>query len=149
MKVVICGSRDFTDGEAMFRWLDKFHAQRPITLVIEGGQRKWDTAARKHIGGADFWANQWAKARGIECQTVEAEWNNLSLPGQQRWYSNGRKINLGAGPIRNKRMATEFGATACISFGGGRGTASMEFEAKLAGLELIDVTADMLREVTA
>lgn len=147
MKVVICGSRDFTDGEAMFRWLDRFHTTRPITLVIEGGQRKWDKVDRKYIGGADFWAHQWAKARGIEVITVKADWDSLSVPGQQKMGANGKLYNSEAGPRRNRKMATEFGATHCISFGGGCGTASMEFEAKLVGLELIDVTRDMLDEV--
>jgi len=149
MKVVICGSRDFTDGEAMFRWLDRFHSTRPISLVIEGGQRKWDKSTRRYIGGVDLFANQWATARGIKVETVKADWNDLSVPGQQRHYHDGRKINLAAGPKRNQRMATEFGATACIAFPGGRGTYSMIFEAKLAGLEVIDVTFDMLAEVPA
>lgn len=149
MKVVICGSRDFTDSEAIFRWLDRFHSKRPISLVIEGGQRKWDKATRRHIGGVDLFANQWATARGIKVETVKADWNDLSQGGQQRWYGDGRKIDLSAGPRRNRKMATEFGATACIAFPGGRGTYSMTFEAHLAGLEVIEVSQEMLAEVAA
>ncbi len=149
MKVVICGSRDFTDREAMFRWLDRFHAQHQVTLVVEGGQRKWDREARRYVGGADFFAHEWAVTRGIQVETVKADWDDLSAPGQQKMGVNGKRFNSAAGPRRNKRMATEFGATHCLSFGGGRGTASMEVEAELAGLALIDVTPEMLREVMA
>ncbi len=149
MRVVISGGRDFTDRDVIFAWLDRFHAETPITAVIEGGQRKWDKKERRHIGGIDFFAHEWAKARGIEVITVEANWNDLSQGGQQRWYSNGRKIDLSAGPRRNAKMAREFGATKLLAFPGGRGTGSMIWEAKLAGLDILEITHDMLDEVRA
>lgn len=115
MKIVICGSRDFTDGEAMFRWLDMFHAGKefkcgyktmtgsPIDLVIEGGQRKWCKETRSYIGGADFWANEWAKSRGVEVVTVKADWGDTSGPRRKQFRQDGSTFNAGAGPIRNKK----------------------------------------------
>lgn len=54
----------------------------------------------------------------------------------------------GLDPSEIKKMATEFGATHCLGFGGGKGTASMEYEAHFAGLTVIQVTHEMLREVS-
>lgn len=144
MRAVVCGSRDAVSPEVVFDFLDSIHAVTPIELVIEGGQRKWKD--RKIIGGVDWFANQWAKARGVELRTVEARWSDLSIPGVIRTQPNGQKINLGAGPARNREMANDHGATYCIAFWGGRGTASMVNEAKSAGLIIIEAPNDRIQE---
>jgi hypothetical protein len=87
MKVIVCGGRDWTDGEFVFCQLD---AIRPaITKVIEGGQRTWDKDKRRTVGGVDFWAWTWAFSRSIERHTEYAAW---------------RRYGKAAGPRRNQAM---------------------------------------------
>lgn len=144
MKAVVCGSRDTVEPDAIFDFLDSIHAVTPIELIIEGGQRTWKD--RKIVGGVDWFANQWAKARGVPVKTVEARWNDLTIPGVIRVDGRGRKTNLGAGPARNREMANDHGATHCIAFWGGRGTASMVNEAKTACLTIIEAPNDRALE---
>jgi YspA, cpYpsA-related SLOG family len=37
MRVLVCGGRDFSDAEWLFRELDRIHALTPISCIIEGG----------------------------------------------------------------------------------------------------------------
>lgn len=71
MKALVCGSGDLTDGDFVFRELDRIDAERRITLVVEGGQRTYDVG-RRTVGGADFHAHRWAveRARMTERSTV-------------------------------------------------------------------------------
>lgn len=55
MRVIICGGRDFVDYSYAFRMLNELHREKPITHVIEGGQRTRDKHTREIIGGADYW----------------------------------------------------------------------------------------------
>lgn len=73
MKLLACGGRAFNDCDFVFATLDRIHSQRPITLLIEGGQT-----------GADTWARQWAMSRGVPRETERAEW---------RKYKTGRRTD--------------------------------------------------------
>jgi hypothetical protein len=123
MKVIICGGRDFTDRGHAFRTLNKLHAERPITCVIEGAQRTRDKHTREIIGGADYWGMRWAKRNTIPCITVKADWD---------------KHGNAAGPIRNNKMA-EMKPDLVIAFKGGNGTADMVAKAKKAGIEVMEI----------
>jgi len=61
MRTLICGSRDFLDGQAAFRFLDSLRTQP--TLVISGAAR-----------GADTIARAWAIHRKIPLQEYPADW---------------------------------------------------------------------------
>lgn len=80
-----------------------------ISEVVTGGCR-----------GVDQHAKAWAKSRGIPGQEILPDWENLGLS---------------AGPRRNRQMALI--ARQCVLFPGGRGTASMEAEARKLGLRII------------
>jgi hypothetical protein len=123
MRVIVCGGRGFTDSKSLFARLD---AIETIECVIEGGQRTRDPKTKEIIGGADYWANQWARSRRVQCITVNAEW----------------KIDgLMAGPIRNSRMLRDYGKVdAVVSFPGGKGTADMKRQALLSGVKIIEAT---------
>lgn len=71
--------------------------------------------------GADYWAHQWALARGKPTIRVHAE-----------WQAKGRA----AGPIRNQLMLDEHTPDALVAFPGGRGTADMVRRATAAGLKM-------------
>lgn len=97
MIVVIAGGRDYLPTQADVVWLDQMHEKLRITKVISGG-----------ANGADLLGENWSKARKIELEVVQAEWN---------------KHGNAAGPIRNIKMGAI--ADALLVFPGGRGTAHM------------------------
>jgi hypothetical protein len=80
MRVLVCGSRGFTNQEYLFGVLDALRSPgvTQLTTIVEG------CASR----GADKMAEQWAQARGIEIEHYPADW----------------KTGKGAGFSRNKRM---------------------------------------------
>ena len=114
MKVIVCGGRSFAGKDLMFSWLDKFHAEHVVDLVLEGGQT-----------GADSMAKEWAKSRGILVVEEAAEWDRF-----------GRS----AGPIRNQKMIDRYRPDAVIAFAGNRGTKDMRRRAESAGLTIYKVT---------
>lgn len=125
MKIIVCGGRDFTDHVFLFETLDALHKERPITLVIEGGQRT-RTASQGHqiVGGADYWGMRWAKRCNIPFVTVRAEW---------KIHGNA------AGPIRNQQMLNDHKPDVVVAFPGGDGTADMVHKAKKYNTEVIEV----------
>lgn len=88
MKVLVCGSRTFSDREAIeavlngLWWPDLNASQPRLLTIIEGGAL-----------GADTIAGEWADATaGVERRRFLADW---------------RTHNRSAGPIRNQRMLEE------------------------------------------
>ena len=110
MRLLICGSRDWTDGDLILRELS---ALRGIEVVNEGGAPGVDTLAQ----GA-------AEHLGIPV-----------LPFPADWEKHGRA----AGPLRNQRMLDEGKPDLILAFVDGletrRGTADMVSRARLAGVE--------------
>ena len=98
-RLLVCGNRDFEDDRFVCTTLDRIHARRRITQLIEGGQT-----------GADRLAREWAQLRGVPCKTYEADWNQF-----------GRS----AGPRRNARMLREGRPDGCVAFPGESGTWDM------------------------
>lgn len=84
--VIVTGSRDWADEEAIYRALDDSCA----SLVIEGGAR-----------GADAIARQWAKETGTKNRTFHAN-----------WLKYGRR----AGPLRNKLMLNAYPDAIVLAF---------------------------------
>ena len=111
MKVLVCGGSEFGDWTLLRGTLDE--VQPRITLVISGGAR-----------GADSFAIQWARQRGIACAVFMANWDHY-----------GRA----AGPVRNGWMV-EFGKPdLVIAFPGGLGTANMIKQARQAGIPVKEI----------
>ena len=106
--IIVCGGRAYDDSDAAFDALDRFHAAKPVSLVVQGG-----------APGADLLAKTWARSRGLPCQEERADWNK-----------HGRK----AGPIRNQHMLKTWRPQAVVAFPGGAGTAHMKRIAKEAGV---------------
>jgi YspA, cpYpsA-related SLOG family len=79
VKLLVCGSRDYTDIDKVYHVLDAELARvGPALLIISGGAR-----------GADTIAHQWATDRKVDHLILYAKWE---VEGK------------GAGPIRNRRM---------------------------------------------
>lgn len=104
MKILVCGGRDFTDRDFVFKTLDRVLATRDIEALVHGDAR-----------GADRLAGDWAAVWGIEVKAYPAEWDRLG------------KV---AGFIRNQKMLGEELPEVVIAFPGGRGTADMVRRAK-------------------
>lgn len=120
MKILVCGGRDYRDELAVWQALDKAHANKPITIIIEGGCRT-DDKETNLIYGADYFAHTWAIENGVTCITEPAKW----------------KIHKkAAGPIRNGEMLRKWQPDGVIAFPGSRGTADMIFQAEAAGVKV-------------
>jgi hypothetical protein len=78
MRVLICGSRKWTDDKIIYSILEGLTLREGPIVLISGG-----------AAGADSFAAQWAYANGIQHEEYLAEWE---LSGKA------------AGPIRNQHM---------------------------------------------
>ena len=107
-RLLVCGGRDFTDIDALFRVLDRVRCKinKPL-LIIHGDAR-----------GADKMAGKWARHVGLHEVKVPALWDV---------HSNR------AGPIRNAAMLGLM-PDGVVAFPGGSGTADMVRQAKAAGI---------------
>jgi hypothetical protein len=110
MILLVCGGCDYFDRAKAFMALDRAHAVKPITMVIQGGAH-----------GADALAKEWAQTRGVPQIEFAANWKKL-----------GRR----AGPMRNKAMLEEGMPQGVLALPGGTGTADMIAQAKAAGVKV-------------
>jgi hypothetical protein len=80
MKVLVCGSRSFSDRDFVFEQLDIFHESMGdgITHIISGLAR-----------GPDAFAVEWAEAHGVPWTGYKPDW---------------KKHGPAGGPIRNQIM---------------------------------------------
>lgn len=109
MKVLVCGSRYFTD----YKLLEEILNQYDITEIIEGEAR-----------GADTLSRIYGEHRGIPVRAFPANWEVF-----------GRR----AGPIRNANMLSEGKPDCVIAFRGpnSRGTQNMINQAEKAGVPTV------------
>lgn len=54
MRLLVCGGREYQDGEWVYAVLDRIHSLRSITLIIEG-----------EATGADALTRAWARSGGV------------------------------------------------------------------------------------
>lgn len=113
MQVLVCGGRDFTDRERLFRVIDWLCPDQ-ITCIIHGGAT-----------GADTLAGEWAKYSYVECKVYPAQWD---------------KYGRSAGPVRNQQMLDEGKPDLVLAFPGGAGTRNMIMLARRAGVDVLEVT---------
>ena len=131
MRVLVCGGRDFTDKDLLFRTLDKLcpttmgeEANQtwlapPIDLVIiSGGAR-----------GADTLAIDWAVVNWCRFSEYKVD---VELDGP--WPA--------AGCRRNQRMLESSKPELVLAFPGGRGTADMVRRSRAAGIPVIEIEYD-------
>lgn len=119
-RVLVTGGRDFRDRQAVYGALDAEHRAQPITLVIHGACKN----RNGHICGADGLAQEWAISREVPYLGVPAKWALHKLAG---------------GPIRNGDMLRDWKPHRVFAFPGGRGTADMVEQARLAKVPTTEV----------
>lgn len=110
MRVLVCGSRKFSDYSAVCTALND-HANM-AEVVIHGGAT-----------GADTLAGEWADHHSIRCVVFKADW---------------KQYGPAAGPIRNQRMLDEGKPDLVVAFPGGAGTADMVRRAQAAGIPIVE-----------
>lgn len=115
MRVLVYGGRDFTDTESLYKYLDKFHEENLITIIIEGDAR-----------GADRIAGHWARKNRIDLLVFKAQWDTLGKA---------------AGFIRNKQMRDEGRPDVGIQCPGGKGTEMMRKLLEEKGIPVYDITS--------
>lgn len=91
MRVLVCGSRTYTDFVTIDRVLDQLHEATPIRELADG-----------MATGADTLAYTWATKRGIS--------------GRRRWRADWETHGRAAGPIRNAQMLAEFRPDLVVAF---------------------------------
>lgn len=108
MRLIIAGSRDFTDRTILHRAIHYFQLDTAkITTVLCGCAR-----------GMDALGAQWAQENGIEVETFPADWE---------------RYGPSAGPRRNRTMARQADALLLVHKDG-RGSRSMLREARKRNL---------------
>lgn len=118
-QVIICGGRDFRDGELLFRKMNKLTYWFDLVEVVIGGMgRRVERGGEWVWEGADYWGNQWA----------ERNWMIRHI-----WHPDWKGLGKRAGPHRNREMARSVqDGGHCVAFWNGRspGTANMIQEFK-------------------
>ena len=109
MRVIVAGSREFTDRDFAFDKIYDTSEKRPITLIISGGAR-----------GAVRLGELWAKYEGVDIQLFKPDWGGLGKS---------------AGFVRNVEMAKNADALIAFWDGESRGTKHMIDTALILNLE--------------
>ena len=113
MRVLVCGSRTFSDKEYLFKCLDEIKSRFIFDVLIEG-----------EASGADSLAREWAELNHIPV---------LKFPANWKLYGRA------AGPTRNRQMIKEGKPDAVIAFldkplSESKGTKNMLTQSKKASL---------------
>jgi hypothetical protein len=111
MKVIIAGSRNFTDYQKLKKVCDQILQKQTDIEIVSGN----------HYKGADKLGIQYANEKGFDLIRFPAEWN---------------KFGKAAGPIRNKKMARYADALIAFWDGKSRGTKNMIQNAKTEQIRL-------------
>ncbi len=121
MRVLVCGGRNFTDGDLLWNTLTETVG---ITHIIHGAAT-----------GADEQAMIWAQMMtGVIHIPFPAKWKDLNVEGAVIRNGKYGSYNVMAGFQRNQRMLDEGKPDLVIAFPGGNGTADMVSKAKAAGI---------------
>ena len=117
MKLIIAGSRNFTDYQKLKTGCDQFLQEYKNIEIVSGG----------HYKGADKLGIQYAYEKGFNLIKFPAEWN---------------KFGKAAGPKRNKEMARYADALVAFWDGKSSGTKNM---IQLAQKELLKIKVILFR----
>lgn len=122
LRVLICGSRDWTDRRRIGRYLDEL-------LTVEGLEPRQLVVIHGACKGADHHAGMEAKGRG--CRVLE-------------FPANWAIFGLSAGPKRNQQMLTEGKPERVVAFhpdlDSSKGTKDMINRAKFYGVPVEIIT---------
>lgn len=104
MRLLVCGGRDYSDRDTLWRRLDELQPAK----IIHGG-----------ASGADNLAWEYAHRNKVWWSVYPADW---------------KRYGKRAGPMRNQEMIDHGKPDAVLAAPGGKGTADMIRRAKAAGI---------------
>lgn len=119
MRVLVCGGRNFTYKDFVFRFLNHYHKQHKITTLIHG-----------NASGVDSLAKTWAMT--------------YKIPSVKSYPANWKKHGKSAGFVRNQQMLDEGKPDVVIAFDGGKGTRNMITISKKANIPVVIATINSL-----
>ncbi len=99
MRVIVAGSRTYTNRNKVYKVLDKLYAQRKDIEIVSGLAK-----------GPDLFGKDWADSNNVKVHKFPANWG---------------KYGKRAGPIRNEEMAKFSDALIAFWDGESRGTLNM------------------------
>lgn len=113
LRLIVAGGRDFKDKQYGFNALDFMlkNYKRDEVLIIDGGAL-----------GADRVGRDYALARGLDYETFEADWKDLTKTPCKIKTNNYGQYNCLAGLVRNKEMGDL--ASHAVVFWDGKSTGS-------------------------
>ncbi len=126
MRILVCGGRDYTNKDNLFKVLSCLHANEKITHIINGG-----------ASGADALSTSWAIENKIPSKGITAKWKDLDAEGAVVKTGRFGSYNCLAGFDRNQRMIDEENIDLVVAFSGGNGTADMVERAEKAGVVVV------------
>jgi hypothetical protein len=112
VKLVIAGSRSWTDYSSLKSVLDDFTKSHKVTEIVSGTAK-----------GADTLGEKYAKENGIPIKRFPAKWNDMSEPCLKKTNKYG-EYNALAGHKRNEQMA-KYCDFAIVFTHGSRGSKDM------------------------
>ena len=95
LRVIVAGSRDFTNYEQLKAELDAILIHVLPNVIIVSGKAK----------GADTLGERYAAERGLKVASFPADWKNLNVPDAVIKQNSYGKYNAKAGTDRNVQMA--------------------------------------------
>ena len=116
VRVVVTGGRDYADRDAVFSFLDALMSSYRVTSVACGD-----------ADGCDSLVRDWCRERRVTSVVFFADW---------------RKHGVGAGPIRNGRMLSDYRPDVVVAFPGGSGTSDCVVQARDRGVSVTMVGVD-------
>lgn len=119
-RVIVCGSRNFTDKEICFKALDQLLGENPNVEIVSG-----------HAKGADQFGEEYAALHGIPTKVFLPDW---------------KRYGRGAGLIRNQEMLaySKEESSLVVAFwdGKSKGTKNMIETASAEGVKVYIVFSD-------
>lgn len=111
MRVIVTGGRDWANSDAICGALDRLLRRHGNELKVRHGAcyPKEDSRGERPLVSADWLAELWCKANGLQSYPVPANW------------SLGPK----GGPMRNEEMA-RMGADLCLAFWDGKSAGTLD-----------------------
>lgn len=156
--VIVCGSHEGARQRDVSGAIDAWHARRPVSVMIHGdcldpdpdvcvaAATASDVIEMESQGrfprglSVDACADRWARGWFSACDRVVSHRMPADWYPERQGARKGR-LDRGAGPKRNRRMANELKRyrdagrdVAVLAFPGGSGTADMVKAAKALGL---------------
>ena len=138
MKIIIAGSRLYTDKDFLFS--ECFEIIAKLQYEHEIPLSDIEILSGHNPNGADYYGEKFAEKYKIKLKLFPADWNDITTPPLFIKYNSFGPYNAMAGTIRNERIAqyateNDFGILIAFSVDKSPGTKNMVSLAKKYGIK--------------